>query len=113
MKEVTPEEVRAAKMTGILHLDGDDYMNQYRCVQFPELTRVDTGPKRGTGGQHVTRFFIGGEPTDARGATDIARALNAYRAGVAAAQAAPSPADQPGTAHPPGSVDRRGPDPSP
>lgn len=80
---ITEDDIRKARMRLTLSLDGDTYTNTYQCEEYPELTRLDTGPNTWNGrkgvGQHDKRYFVGGEPVD-RSYEAIAASINACRA---------------------------------
>jgi hypothetical protein len=72
---VTAEMVAKAKMARTVCLDGHGWWEQhFRCVEFPELYRIDRGPRPRT-----TRFLVG-EDEVARDAQAIATAINKHRA---------------------------------
>ena len=62
---ITIDDLRAAKWTGVMFLDGDGfYSNTYKCVTYPELSLNKSGPSgrpRKNGPQtHIRAFFIDG-----------------------------------------------------
>lgn len=83
---ITEAHVRKAKMRLTLALDGDTYHNQHQCVEFPELTRVDTGPasRQATGreplGPHTKTYYVAGQPVEGSIAA-VTAAINAHRKG--------------------------------
>jgi hypothetical protein len=82
-QKVTAADIRAAVgWNTIYNLDGDHYTNAYRAIPFPELVRVDSGPKspphpKRTLG-HTRTFYVEGVevPGDPQA---IADAINAAR----------------------------------
>lgn len=81
---VTETQVRKATMRLTLSLDGDTYYNQHQCVEFPELTRVDSGPssRQATGreplGPHTKTYFVAGVPVE-RSVSAVTAAINEHR----------------------------------
>ena len=59
------------------------YVNLRTCIEYPELTRVDSGPNsygvKKRIGPHTVQYFVNGEPVD-RSREAIVAAINAYRA---------------------------------
>jgi hypothetical protein len=86
---ITADDVRGAHLRAGLFLDGDEYCNQWVCVEYPELRKIATGPRRrNSKATHCVTYRVGTEnvPKDEDGKTSadaIAAALNAYRAGLA------------------------------
>lgn len=82
---VTEADTWKTTMRLKLALDGDVYHNQFQCIEYPELTRVDTGPasQQSTGreplGPHTRTYYVAGEPVE-RNAAAMAAAINAHRA---------------------------------
>ncbi len=81
---VTVKMLKAAKMRGIMFLDGEDfYTNTYECTDFPELTEVQHGPAgaalRLPGAKHTTTIYVAGRevPMEVQAIVD---AINAHRA---------------------------------
>lgn len=77
---VTADDLTFATMKMTLALDGDYYHNQYKCVEYPELTQLKTGPSnRKIKGGHAVKLFVDGVevPLDLHAVAD---AINAYRA---------------------------------
>jgi hypothetical protein len=77
---VTADIVKRAKMARTICLDGLGFWEQhFRCVEFPELYRIDRGPRGRSKEARTTRFLVG-EDEVARDAQAIATAINKYRA---------------------------------
>lgn len=83
MTPVTVDDLRKAMMRLTKSLDGERYTNVYRCNEYPELTRVNSGPNsygvKKRVGRHTVQYFVNGEPVD-RSREAIIAAINAYRA---------------------------------
>jgi hypothetical protein len=82
MTQITPDDIRAAHMSLTLSVGGDIYVNTFQCIEYPELTRVDSGPNTWNGkkgvGQHTKTCFVAGEPVE-RSMEAIAAAITAHR----------------------------------
>jgi hypothetical protein len=81
---VTVEMLKAAKMRGVMFLDGEDfYSNTYECIDFPELSKVKHGPAgsalRLPGAKHTTTIYVAGREVPMQ-VQAIVDAINAHRA---------------------------------
>ena len=98
-EKMTLESLKAAKMRGVMFLDGEDfYENTYECLEYPHLTKVSRGPIAQVFGNpmkralpnHTTTFYVDGKeiPRPPQGGWDAwAQAIvDAYNAGPGESQ---------------------------
>lgn len=86
--EPEPERATAAILStagfvGTAFLDGRNFYRQvYQCVRYPELVRINEGPRRGAKHPRSLRFLVAGKevPFDHKtGLQNLADAINAHR----------------------------------
>lgn len=80
MSEVTVDDLRAAKMEGTLFLDGKGFHeNHFRCVQYPELTKISSSKTEKGKRIYKISIFVDGMEV-AQNYDKIVAAINAFRA---------------------------------